>query len=70
MLVWQWVLASLYLDTALHRLHRRMVRQPSRITMLSRRDLEYEAAAAGLELVQVRAVLPFLHGQRLCLFSV
>ncbi len=66
----RWVLASLYLRTALHRLHRRMVRQPSRITMLSRHDLEYEAATAGLALVQVRAVLPFLHSQRLCLFTV
>ncbi len=65
----RWVLASLYLRSALHSLHRRMVRQPSRITMLSRRDLEHEAAEAGLEIVRVRAVAPFLHGHRLCLFA-
>ena len=65
----RWVLASLYLRTALHSMHRRMVRQPSRITMLSRRELAYEAAEAGLESVRVRAVVPFLHGHRLCLFA-
>ena len=65
----RWVVASLYLQTALHVLHRRVFRQPSRITMLSRRALLEEAGLAGLKLVQLVSVVPGLHAHRICLFA-
>lgn len=64
-----WVLASLYLRAALHDLHRRIVRQPSRITMISRKELAEEVQAAGLQLLQIRSVAPGVHGHRICLLA-
>ncbi len=64
-----WVLASLYLRAVLHGLHRRIVRQPSRITMMSRKQLTEEASAAGLQLLRIGSVVPGVHGHRICLFA-
>jgi ubiquinone/menaquinone biosynthesis C-methylase UbiE len=64
-----WVVVSLYLQTPLHRVHRWLFRQPSRITMLKRRELMEEAALAGLGLVNMVSVVPGLHAHRICLFS-
>ncbi len=66
----QWVVVSLYLMSLGHRLHRRFVKQPSRITMLTRREMLAEAEGAGLTLVRIASVLPGLHAHHVCLFSV
>ena len=66
----QWVVVSLYLMSLGHRLHRRLVKQPSRITMLTRREMLAEAEGAGLTLVRIASVLPGLHAHHVCLFSV
>ncbi len=66
----KWVIVSLYLASPLHLLHRRIVKQPSRITMLTRRAMLNEATGAGLELVQTVPVLRGLHAHHICLFRV
>ncbi len=66
----QWVVVSLYLMSLVHRLHRRLVKQPSRITMLTRQELLTEAQEAGLTPVRIAPVLPGLHAHHICLFSV
>ncbi|UCD38323.1 MAG: class I SAM-dependent methyltransferase [Fidelibacterota bacterium] len=66
----RWVVASLYIKTPLHRLHRRIFRQPSRITMISHEGLLEEARVSGLKLVTRLSVVPGLHAHRICLFSV
>ncbi len=65
----RWVVVSLYLTSRLHQLHRRLVQQPSRITMISRQDMLVEAQGAGLTLIRNVPVLPVLHAHHLCLFS-
>ena len=65
----RWVVLSLYIQTPLHLLYRRIVKLTSRITMLSREELREEAREAGLQLVRMVSVLPGLHAQRICLFS-
>jgi len=65
----RWVIVSLYIQAAPHVLHRRIFRQPSRITMLSRRELLEEANEAGLKLVKMRSIAPGLHAHRIGLFS-
>lgn len=64
-----WVVVSLYLSSPVHRLFRRVVKQPSRITMLTRQELAEEARAAGLRLQVITSVLPGLHAHRICLFT-
>ncbi|MFB0516523.1 MAG: class I SAM-dependent methyltransferase [Candidatus Neomarinimicrobiota bacterium] len=66
----RWVVVSFYIQTPLHILHRRLFKQPSRITMLSRRTLLGEAEMAGLQLVKMLSVVPGLHAHRIGLFTV
>jgi ubiquinone/menaquinone biosynthesis C-methylase UbiE len=65
----QWVIVSLYLTNPLHRLHRTIIRQSSRITMLTRDELNFETREAELSLVQIIPVIPGFHAHRICLFS-
>ena len=65
----RWVVISHYQKKAVHRLHRVLFRQPSRITMLSREDFLAETAAAGLSLVSSVAVVPGLHAHHISLFT-
>jgi len=64
-----WVIASLYVSSWLHNLHRSIVKMPSKITMITKDDLVREAEAAGLTLVSVQSVIPGLHANRICLFT-
>jgi len=65
----RWIVVSLYVRTPIHRLHRRIFKMPSRITMLSREELKEEAREVGLQLERIVSVLPGLHAHRICLFS-
>ena len=65
----RWVLLSLYIHSPLHLLHRRITRQPSRITMLSYDGFTQEVQEAGFRLVKMVSVLPGLHAHRICLLS-
>lgn len=65
----RWVIVSFYLTSLVHRLYRRLVQQPSRITMISRREMLAEARGAGLTLIRNVSVLPGLHAHHVCLFS-
>ncbi|MFQ6604381.1 MAG: class I SAM-dependent methyltransferase [Fidelibacterota bacterium] len=65
-----WVIASFYVSSPLHTLHRLLVKMPSRITMISSAQLRIEAEASGLTMMDLRSVLPGLHANRIVLFSV
>ncbi len=65
----RWVVLSHYRKTIIHRLHRLLFKQPSRITMQSREEFLAETARAGLSLVQSVAVLPGIHAHHISLFS-
>ena len=65
----RWVVISHYQKTTIHRLHRLLFRQPSRITMQSRAELLAETSQAGLSLIQSVAVLPGVHAHHISLFS-
>ena len=64
----QWIIASFYLSSWLHRAHRKIIKMPSRITMISKNDLIEEARDAGLQLKALHSVLPGLHAHRIGLF--
>ncbi len=64
----QWIIASFYLSSWLHIAHRKIIKMPSRITMISKNDLVEEAQDAGLQLKVLRSVLPGLHAHRIGLF--
>lgn len=65
----KWILVSLYQAAPLHLLHRRLFPQPSRITMLDRKNIIDEMSQAGLKLIEIKSVLPGLHAHRICLLS-
>jgi len=64
-----WVIASLYVSSWLHLLHRSIVKMPSKITMISKDQLREEAKSAGLKLKSMDSVIPGLHANRICLFT-
>ena len=64
-----WVVVSEYLSSALHQLYRKIVRQPSKITILSNAAFEQEIKSAELTLIEQVSVLPGLHAHRICLLS-
>ena len=65
----KWVIVSVYLSSFLHQLHRTIVRQPSRITMLSRAKFEGELEEVNLTLLEKVSVMPGLHAHRICLLA-
>lgn len=65
----KWVIVSLYLETAAHTFHRKIFKQPSHITMMTKDQLVDEVAGTKLRLVDKVAVLPGLHAHNLCLFT-
>jgi 2-polyprenyl-3-methyl-5-hydroxy-6-metoxy-1,4-benzoquinol methylase len=65
----RWMIVSLYLQTPLHTLHRRISHPPSRITMLTKTQLLEELDAAGVRLEKMVAVVPGVHAHRICLLS-
>ncbi len=64
-----WVVVSCYLSSVLHNIHRRIIQQPSRITLLKKREFEEEINESGLKLIEMSSVVPGLHANRICLFS-
>lgn len=66
----QWVVASTYLSSPVHRLHRQIFNTKARISMISNVQLHSECLAAGLVRVSLRSVLPGLHAHRIGLFRV
>ncbi len=65
-----WVIASFYVASPLHALHRAIVKMPSKITMISHSQLRIEAEASGLAMIDLQSVVPGLHANRIVLFSV
>lgn len=65
----KWVLLSMYGSTFLHRLFRRIVPQPSVITMVAQDRFGGELREAELTVVEDVAVVPLLHAQRIYLLS-
>ncbi len=65
----RWVVLSYYRKKVVHRLQRLLIRQPSRITMLSREEFLAETVSAGLSLVSSVAVAPGLHAHQISLFT-
>lgn len=63
-----WIIASLYLSNPAHRLHRAIVKMPSKITQLTPKQLNKEVEAAGLKMHSIKSVVPGLHAHRICLF--
>lgn len=63
----KWVVVSVYGSVLLHRVFRRVVPQPSRITMVAKDRFEEEVTLAGLTVVEEMAVVPILHAQRIYL---
>lgn len=61
----KWVIASFYLESGMHLLHRKIFKQPSRITMISRANFNDEIATAGLKLHTLKAVVPGFHAHRI-----
>ena len=66
----QWVVASMYLWSPVHRLQRQIFNAKARISMISNAQLHAECLAAGLVRVSLRSVLPGLHAHRVGLFRV
>lgn len=62
-----WIIASFYISNSLHILHRKIVKMPSKITMISNDDLYKEANAVGLKVITQKAVIPGLHANRIVL---
>lgn len=65
----RWIVMSVYLSSRAHKLHRAVVRNPSRITMLTPGQFDREVRKTDLTLVKQVSVLPGLHAQRICLLS-
>lgn len=65
----RWIVVSAYLSSTLHKLHRAILPQPSRITMLSRPKFESELSEAGLIILKMVSVMPGLHAHRIYLLS-
>lgn len=65
----KWVVLSMYGATGVHGLFRRLVSQPSRITMVAEDQFEEELTEAGMKVVKKKTVIPYLHAQRLYLLS-
>jgi len=63
-----WIIASLYLSSPVHLLHRAIIKMPSKITQLTPNQLNQEVAAAGLKMHTMKSVVPGLHAHRICLF--
>ncbi len=66
----QWVIASFYVSSWLHSLHRSIVKMPSKITMVTQDQLLEETKIAGLKLKSMKSVIPGLHANRICLFTL
>jgi hypothetical protein len=68
-----WLVISYYQANALHLLQRRLRRlagkSRARIKMISRREFEEEAGAAGWEIVRVFSLFRGLHAQRIALLK-
>ncbi|MBL51804.1 MAG: hypothetical protein CMG57_07600 [Candidatus Marinimicrobia bacterium] len=64
-----WVIASFYISSPIHIIHRKIIKMPSKITMISVNDLYKEASAVGLKVVTNKAVIPGLHANRIVLMT-
>ncbi len=65
----RWVIVSTYIGSPLHRLHRILVPQPSKITILDNRTFYAEAKAAGLVPIKKLSLLAGFHAHRIFLCS-
>jgi len=63
-----WVVASFYVSSWLHRIQRSILKMPAKITMITASQLMQEAQTAGLRLHSMHSVLPGFHAHRICLF--
>jgi len=64
-----WIVVSEYLSSQMHQLYRKMVHQPSKITILSNTEFEREIKSAELTIIKKVSVLSGLHAHRICLLS-
>lgn len=65
----EWVIVSVYGASFFHSLFRRVVPQPSKITMMAQDQFQEELREADLTMVEEAAVAPFFHAQRIHLLS-
>ncbi|MFC1482012.1 methyltransferase domain-containing protein [Candidatus Neomarinimicrobiota bacterium] len=63
----RWVIVSAYIGSPLHRLHRILVPQPSKITILDNKTFYEEAKSAGLRPIKRLSLLRGFHAHRIFL---